>query len=72
MIKKIKLRGEYLTLTQLLKEEGIVQSGGQVKFYLKESPVQLNGQREQRRGKKLHDGDQVVLTSGESFQIVKA
>lgn len=72
MIKKVKLRGDYITLTQLLKEEGIVASGGQVKFYLKASPVQLNGQPEQRRGKKLHDGDQVVLTSGESFQIVKA
>ncbi len=71
IIKQIKIDTEYLTLTQLLKEEGIVGSGGQVKWYLQETPVQLNGVTEARRGKKLYPDDIVQLASGERFQIVK-
>ncbi|MFD1466568.1 S4 domain-containing protein YaaA [Lapidilactobacillus mulanensis] len=71
-MKQVRLADEYLTLTQLLKEEGIIGSGGQAKFYLQENPVLYNGESENRRGKKLHPGDVVKLNSGEEFQIVKA
>lgn len=71
-MKQIKLTADYLTLTQLLKEEGIIGSGGQAKFYLQEQPVILNGQAENRRGKKLYQGDVIKLNSGEIYEIVKA
>lgn len=71
-MKQIKLTADYLTLTQLLKEEGIIGSGGQAKFYLQEYPVILNDQSENRRGKKLHQGDVIKLSSGEIYEIVKA
>ncbi|HIZ53966.1 MAG TPA: S4 domain-containing protein YaaA [Candidatus Enterococcus avicola] len=72
VMKQIKLTADYLTLTQLLKEEGIIGSGGQAKFYLQEQPVTLNGQAENRRGKKLYQGDIIKLSSGEVYEIVKA
>ncbi|WP_125604804.1 S4 domain-containing protein YaaA [Lapidilactobacillus bayanensis] len=71
-MKQLKLTADYLTLTQLLKEEGIIGSGGQAKFYLQEQPVILNGQAENRRGKKLYQGDVIKLNSGEIYEIVKA
>lgn len=71
-LKQVKLTADYLTLTQLLKEEGIIGSGGEAKFYLHDFSVTYNGEPEDRRGKKLHAGDVVKLSSGEEFQIVKA
>jgi len=36
MIKEFKLTSEYITLGQFLKEESIISSGGQAKWYLQE------------------------------------
>ncbi|MDO4912797.1 MAG: S4 domain-containing protein YaaA [Lactobacillus sp.] len=60
-IKIFKIDGEYITLSQFLKEESIIASGGQAKFYLSENPVKLNGELEARRGKKLHPGDKLEV-----------
>ncbi|HEY9790108.1 MAG TPA: RNA-binding S4 domain-containing protein [Candidatus Obscuribacterales bacterium] len=52
---------DYITLGQLLKLAGEVNSGGEVKPYLaSESPL-VNGQPENRRGRKLRAGDTVIL-----------
>ena len=61
IIKYFTITGEYITLGQFLKEESFISSGGQAKWYLKENPVLLNGQSEDRRGKKLHVGDELVV-----------
>ena len=54
------VRGEHITLGQLLKMVGIIGTGGEAKFYLAETAVQVNGEPEQRRGRKLHPGDFVL------------
>lgn len=60
-IKVFAIKGEYITLSQFLKEESIISSGGQAKWYLQENPVILNGESENRRGKKLHVGDKLEV-----------
>lgn len=65
-IKNFTIKGEFITLAQFLKEESIISSGGQAKWYLKDNPVKLNGVSEDRRGKKLHPGD-VVEVEGQSY-----
>lgn len=60
-IKDLVINGEFITLAQFLKEESIISSGGQAKWYLNENPVMLNGVLENRRGKKIHPGDQIVI-----------
>lgn len=62
-IKNFIIKGEYITLSQFLKEESIISSGGQAKWYLQDNPVLLNGQDETRRGKKLHVGDKLQVDS---------
>lgn len=53
------LKGECITLQQLLKACDIISSGGQVKEFLQETPVMVNDQREYRRGRKLYKDDVV-------------
>lgn len=55
------VRGDHITLGQLLKMVGIIGSGGEAKFYLAETVVQVNGEPEQRRGRKLRPGDRIEL-----------
>ena len=56
-----KLFDDYITLQALLKETGIIQSGGAIKTFLSEYPVLFNGEPENRRGKKLRVNDMISL-----------
>lgn len=56
-----KLFDDYITLQALLKELGIIQSGGAIKSYLAETTVLFNGEDEKRRGKKIRLGDVVSI-----------
>ncbi|WP_258007327.1 S4 domain-containing protein YaaA [Staphylococcus sp. 17KM0847] len=58
-----------LTLGQFLNYEGIIESGGQAKWFLQEYEVFLNGEHETRRGKKLNDGDQIDIPEVGSYII---
>ncbi|EOT4860469.1 TPA: S4 domain-containing protein YaaA [Streptococcus pyogenes] len=56
-----KLFTEFITLQALLKELGIIQSGGAIKGFLAETTVLFNGEDEKRRGKKIRIGDKISL-----------
>lgn len=58
-MKKVYIKTEFITLGQLLKYIGIVSNGGEVKAFLTQNTVKINQQIDQRRGKKLFDGDVV-------------
>lgn len=60
-MEQFVLKTPYVTLSQLLKVYGIVTTGGQVKQFLKETVVTVNGVREFRRGRKLMSGDRVSV-----------
>ena len=53
------IRGTTIRLGQLLKLAGVVDSGSDVKALLAETPVWVNDERESRRGRQLHPGDEV-------------
>jgi ribosome-associated protein len=55
------LRGEHITLDALLKATGLAGSGGEAKMLIQDGQVQVNGNPETRRGRKLRAGDEVVL-----------
>ncbi len=55
------LRGEHVTLANLLKASGIATSGGAAKLLLAEGGVRVNGEPESRRGRKLRAGDEVTV-----------
>ena len=56
-----KLFEEFITLQALLKELGIIHSGGAIKSILAEHIVYFNGELENRRGKKVRIGDSIDI-----------
>lgn len=56
-----KLFDEFITLQSLFKELGIIQSGGAIKAFLLENQVEVNGEVETRRGRKLRVGDTIEV-----------
>jgi ribosome-associated protein len=67
--KEIAIESEYITLGQFLKFAGIIHQGGEAKSYLLQNKVLVNQVDENRRGRKLRPGDDVLLPEG-SFKIV--
>lgn len=66
----IRQEDEYIKLGQALKKASLVGSGVDAKMVIQDGQVQVNGQTELQRGKKLYHGD-VVTFDGETIQIVK-
>ncbi len=64
----ITIRDDYIKLGQALKLAGLVGSGVDAKLVIQDGQVEVNGQTDTRRGRKLVEGD-IVTFNGESFQI---
>jgi len=69
--KNIKIETEFITLGQFLKLAYVIQSGGMAKWFLSEHEVYVNGIQDQRRGKKLVEGDKVEIPGIGQFMITK-
>jgi S4 domain protein YaaA len=69
MGEAINITTEYITLGQFLKEAGIIDTGGMAKWFLSEFAVEVNGEEEARRGRKLYPGDVVEVEENGSFTI---
>lgn len=67
--RSFKVRDEYITLGQLLKAADIVSSGGEAKAMLAEGGIVINGEEDNRRGRKLRPNDVVVLPGGTKIRI---
>lgn len=63
------LKGDYIALCDLLKTEGIADSGGQGKAMVAEGLVTVDGEIELRKTAKIRKG-QVVECLGQTIQIV--
>ena len=61
---------EFIKLGQALKKASVVGSGVEAKMVIQDGLVELNGEVEIQRGKKLYDGD-IVSFNGETIKIVK-
>lgn len=66
----IRENEEYIKLGQALKKAGLVDSGVYAKMVIQDGQVELNGQVELQRGKKLYGGE-VITYNGESVKIEK-
>nr|WP_024288697.1 RNA-binding S4 domain-containing protein [Cellulomonas sp. KRMCY2] len=57
----VEVAGSMIRLGQLLKLAGIAESGGHARALLADGEVRVNGEIEQRRGRQLSTGDEVVV-----------
>ncbi|MBM7653788.1 S4 domain-containing protein YaaA [Neobacillus cucumis] len=69
MPEKIKLDTEYITLGQFLKLADVIQTGGMAKWFLSEHEIFINGEQDQRRGRKLRVGDKIRIPGFGEFVI---
>lgn len=69
-MNEIVIDSEFVTLGQLLKMTDAISSGGMAKWFLQENDVYVNGEVDDRRGRKLKDGDVVNIPGVGRFRIV--
>ena len=69
---QIQIHSEYITLGQFLKLANAIGSGGEAKDYLGAYMPSVNGEPDNRRGRKLRAGDTVVLPEIGEFEVVSA
>ncbi|HCR31685.1 MAG TPA: RNA-binding protein [Opitutae bacterium] len=68
-VKTITIHSETIELSQLLKFEGLVSSGGEAKQAINDGLVKVNGETESRKRRKLVHGDSIEF-NGESYQVL--
>jgi len=69
MERIVPIRTEFITLGQLLKLIDMVGSGSEVKILLGQGRFRVNGEFEDRRGRKLRPGDFVTLPNRDVVRI---
>lgn len=67
MAKPIIISTEFITLGQFLKVADVISTGGAAKWFLSEHVVYVNGEEENRRGRKLKPEDTVKIPNVDSF-----
>jgi len=58
---EVCLSSESITLGQLLKYAGIVETGGQAKDLIQSERIWVNGIETDKRGQKIYTGDEVAI-----------
>ncbi|NEP16919.1 MAG: RNA-binding S4 domain-containing protein [Leptolyngbya sp. SIO4C1] len=62
------MAADFIKLDQFLKLMQVTASGGQAKVLVQSGQVQVNGEQELRRGRKLVNGDRVTF-AGQTYQV---
>ncbi len=57
IMQEIVIKDEYIKLGQALKLAGLVGSGVEAKMLIQDGLVTVNGEVDERRGRKLYPGD---------------
>ena len=62
---EIKIRDEFIKLGEALKLAGVVEDGVEAKYAIQDGLVQVNGEVDQRRGRKVYEGDVITFEDQE-------
>jgi ribosome-associated protein len=71
-MNQISINTDYITLGQFLKLADCISTGGQAKMFLQETKILVNGEPENRRGKKLVPQDIVNVEGFGQFEVVSS
>lgn len=64
----IEINTDFIRLDALLKFASAVESGGEAKLLIQDGQVKVNGETCTQRGKKLYNGD-IVLLDGNEYLV---
>lgn len=62
---EITIRDEFIKLGQALKLAGVVEDGVEAKYAIQDGLVQVNGEVDTRRGRKVYEGDVITFENQE-------
>lgn len=63
MKPEIYIKDDSITIGQLLKKIGLIQTGGGAKFYLERNKVLINNKKPEGRNTKVKNGDLLIINS---------
>ena len=63
IIKDIKIKDEFIILGQFIKVVDLISSGGEAKVFLLNTEVLINGEKDNRRGRKLYKNDLIIINN---------
>ena len=69
-MEEIKIRDEFIKLGQLLKLADLVQDGVEAKQVISDGLGKVNGEVDERRGRKVYEGD-VVSYDGKEIKVIR-
>ena len=69
-MEEIFIYTDFVTLGQFLKLANLIQTGGEAKEFLANHKIFVDGELDNRRGRKLYDG-MIVALLDEKFVIKK-
>ena len=67
---EIKSRDVFIKLGQALKLAGVVEDGVEAKYAIQDGLVQVNGEVDQRRGRKVYEGD-VITFEDQEIKVIR-
>jgi ribosome-associated protein len=70
-MEEISIQSDNIQLDQFLKWAGIAQTGGHAKVLINDGLIEVNGDIENRRSRKLYHGDEVVVKNVGKYKIAK-
>lgn len=62
---------EYITLVNLLKYEGLISTGGEIKNLIANKEIKYNQKIETRKKKKVYSGDEIIIKNKIIVKIEK-
>ena len=69
-MEEIRIRDEFIKLGQLLKLADLVQDGVEAKYVINDGLLKVNGEMDDRLGRKVYEGD-VVSYDGKEIKVVR-
>ena len=67
---EITIRDEFIKLGQALKLAGVVEDGVEAKYVISDGKVKVNGEVDERRGRKVYAGD-VISYNGNEIKVTR-
>ncbi len=65
----IQISTDYIKLQQILKLASILSQGADIKYFLQEELVTVNGELATQRGKKIYKGDVIEVVGYEQIIV---
>lgn len=66
----IFINTDFIKLDQFLKLSDVISSGGEARSFISENMIFVNNEPENRRGKKLRNGD-IVKVNNTEYKVVQ-